>query len=226
MKDGGGDILRFLLVDDHGGKIPAEVSQDDGLYEHFDYLLHEEHWKIITGFTVQLSPPGFRFAQNHHSITFTENTDLQSSGGIIRDHYMNFKDYIGVMNGVYNSELSTCGLKNVKDHTFTLGNDKKTSRVKFWIKNLGGDTLECKAYGVLAIQLYDKWWRHGGNETFITMSDLKLYTDRRTNEIKIKDVGGLSRFQFTAPYQDVYEFSSAYFGSSDGSVDELIDLSP
>ncbi|CAA7031815.1 unnamed protein product [Microthlaspi erraticum] len=203
MIDGGGDILRFLLVDDH---------------------LHEGDWKIITGFTVELSPPGFRFAMNHHTIIFTGNTNLQRSWGVITDHYMSFKNFRSIMNGVYTSNypidllgyLDGVGeIEVVTDHTFTLGDNMQTSRVTFTIKDLEGRTLECEARGVLGIQLYNKWWRHGGTETFITMSDWMVYTDRGTNEMKIKDAGGISRFEFNALYQDVYEFRAAYFNESD-----------
>ncbi|CAA7029419.1 unnamed protein product [Microthlaspi erraticum] len=65
------------------------------------------------------------------------------------------------------------------------------------------------------------------NRDIHTMSDWVVYMDRRTNEIKIKDAGGISRFEFNAPYQDVYDFSSAYFHDSDGSSVEIIEnLSP
>ncbi|CAA7061610.1 unnamed protein product [Microthlaspi erraticum] len=217
MIDGGVDILCFLLVDDHGGKIPAKVSPGDGLYENFDLSLHEEQWKIITGFTVELSPPGFRFAMNHHTIIFTGNTHLQSSWGVCAD-YMNFRNFTDIMNGDYTSNypIDLLGyldgvsvIEVVTDHTFTLGDDKETSRVTFTIKDLGGRTLECKAYGVLVIQLYEKLWRHGGTEIFITMSDWMVYKDRGTNEMKIKDAGGISRFEFNAICQDVYEFRAA-----------------
>ncbi|CAA7015019.1 unnamed protein product [Microthlaspi erraticum] len=124
MIDGGGDILRFLLVDDH---------------------LHEGDWKIITGFTVELSPPGFRFAMNHHTIIFTGNTNLQRSWGVITDHYMSFKNFRSIMNGVYTSNypidllgyLDGVGeIEVVTDHTFTLGDNMQTSRVTFTIKDL------------------------------------------------------------------------------------------
>ncbi|CAA7040020.1 unnamed protein product [Microthlaspi erraticum] len=152
------------------------------------------------------------------------NTNLQRSWGVITDHYMSFKNFRSIMNGVYTSNypidllgyLDGVGeIEVVTDHTFTLGDNMQTSRVTFTIKDLEGRTLECEARGVLAIQLYNKWWRHGGTETFITMSDWMVYTDRGTNEMKIKDAGGISRFEFNALYQDVYEFRAAYFNESD-----------
>ncbi|CAA7043568.1 unnamed protein product [Microthlaspi erraticum] len=155
MIDGGGEILRFQLVDEHDGKIPAKVSSEDGLYDHFDLNVHEGHWKLISGFVVQLTPPEELFSENQHTIVFTENTDLHAAIGIHQEHYMNFKDYTGIKNCVYNSH-------------HPLG----------------------------------------------------------TGELKIKDAGGISRFQFNANYQDVYDFSAEYFNDSDGSVEEVVVLSP
>ncbi|CAA7052652.1 unnamed protein product [Microthlaspi erraticum] len=74
MIDGGGEILRFQLVDEHDGKIPAKVSDEDGLYDHFDMNVHEGHWKLISGFVVELTPPEELFSENQHTIVFTDNT--------------------------------------------------------------------------------------------------------------------------------------------------------
>ncbi|CAA7029420.1 unnamed protein product [Microthlaspi erraticum] len=92
MVDGGGDILRFLLVDDYGGKIPAIVGPGTNLYAHFDDVMHENKWKIITGFNVEFSPPGFRFAVNEQTIILTGETDLHNGYGVFRDHYMTSRD--------------------------------------------------------------------------------------------------------------------------------------
>lgn len=43
-----------------------------------------------------------------------------------------------------------------------------------------GVIMECKAYGVLAVQLHEKWWKHGSTETFITMSDWMVYREQST----------------------------------------------
>ncbi|CAA7020151.1 unnamed protein product [Microthlaspi erraticum] len=232
---GGGDILSFLLVDEHGEKIPAKVSPEIGLNDDFDFNLHEGHWMIISGFIVELTPPPSLFSENNHTIIFTEDTDLHVSTGVHQDHYMEFKDYTDIKNGVYNSHrpIDLIGylddveeIRTVKDHNFRLAPGKKTSRVMFTIKGLDGVTLECKAYGVLADQLYDKWWYHGTTETFITMSDWMVYGEQRTGELKIKDAGGISRFEFNADYQDVYDFSAEYFNDSDGSVEEVVVVSP
>ncbi|CAA7062246.1 unnamed protein product [Microthlaspi erraticum] len=197
--------------------------------------VHEGHWKLISGFVVELTPPEELFSENQHTIVFTDNTDLHAASGIHQEHYMNFKDYTDIKNWVYNSHhpLDLIGyldgvdeLKVVKDQNFTLDNNKKTSRVMFTIKGLDGVTMECKAYGVLAVQIHDKWWRHGSTETFITMSDWMVYLEQRTGELKIKDARGISRFQFNANYQDVYDFSAEYFNDSDGSVEEVVVLSP
>ncbi|CAA7048992.1 unnamed protein product [Microthlaspi erraticum] len=197
MIDGGGEILRFQLVDEHDGKIPAKVSSEDGLYDHFDLNVHEGHWKLISGFVVQLTPPEELFSENQHTIVFTENTD-----SACRNWYSS--------RGLYEFQ----GLHRHKELRVQLSSSSC------------GVTMECKAYGVLAVQIHDKWWRHGSTETFITMSDWMVYLEQRTGELKIKDAGGISRFQFNANYQDVYDFSAEYFNDSDGSVEEVVVLSP
>ncbi|CAA7059139.1 unnamed protein product, partial [Microthlaspi erraticum] len=199
----------------------AYVSPEISLNDDFDFNLHEGHWMIISGFIVELTPTPSLFSENNHTIIFTEDTDLHVSTGVHQDHYMEFKDYTSIKNGVYNSHHPI-----VKDHNFRLAPAKKTSRVMFTIKGLDGVTLECKAYGVLADQLYDKWWYHDTTETFITMSDWMVYGEQRTGELKIKDAGGISRFEFNADYEDVYDFIAEYFNDSDGSVEEVVLVSP
>ncbi|CAA7052596.1 unnamed protein product [Microthlaspi erraticum] len=94
--------------------------------------VHEGHWKLISGFVVELTPPEELFSENQHTIVFTDNTDLHAASGIHQEHYMNFKDYTDIKNWVYNSHHPLV----VKDHNFTLDNNKKTSRVMFTIKGL------------------------------------------------------------------------------------------
>lgn len=97
------NLFNPTLLYEKDGKIPAKVSSEIGLYDHFEFNMHEGHWKIITGFVVELTPPPLLFSENDHTIIFTADTDLHAASGIHQDHYMKFKDYTDIKNGVYNS---------------------------------------------------------------------------------------------------------------------------
>ncbi|CAA7032679.1 unnamed protein product [Microthlaspi erraticum] len=215
------DVLHFLLKDRQRTKVHAYVKVDRELFQYFNQRMYEGQWKILKRFIVVNAPESVgRFADNPFELIINEHTDLDSAQGTDLPHYMEFEDFKRVKAGqrLTPNPLDFIGYLDsvtkptwVHDATFTLTDEKTTARIECGLKDTSGTSIKCVAYGELALQINDRWFKNGHNEVIMTLRDWKLAYSTRTGEYKIKSIPGISRFEFNADLYDVDAFRWKYF---------------
>ncbi|CAA7061605.1 unnamed protein product [Microthlaspi erraticum] len=101
------------------------------------------------------------------SFVFQSAQTLSFQADLFQGRITNPLDFIGYLDSVTKPTW-------VHDAAFTLTDEKTTARIKFTLKDTSGTSINCLAYGELAFQIDDRWFKNRHNEVIMTLSDWKL----------------------------------------------------
>ncbi|CAA7043561.1 unnamed protein product [Microthlaspi erraticum] len=195
----------------------AFVDREDQK-RRFRGLLHEEDWRSITGFKVQLVNTEIRLTKQRKEIVLTRDTQVSNSecfNGFIPLDLIPFGD-------VYRSAVQD-GTSFLRGYRWNMHN-KYISKIDFMLLDNNGIGLNFRAKGELADKFKRFWLCYG-----YTGTNIILLTDWRVvgsdGGINVESVQGISTFDFhPTGHLEVEHFENIFLHpTSDDSDVELMD---
>ncbi|CAA7016462.1 unnamed protein product [Microthlaspi erraticum] len=216
----------------------AFVDREDQK-RRFRGLLHEEDWRSITGFKVQLVNTEIRLTKQRKEIVLTRDTQVSNSecfngfipldlipfGDVYRSAVQDgtsfLRDFIGQITIV--RELDTMIDPFLPRNMWNMHN-KYISKIDFMLLDNNGNGLNFRAKGELADKFKRFWLCYG-----YTGTNIILLTDWRVvgsdGGINVESVQGISTFDFhPTGHLEVEHFENIFLHpTSDDSDVELMD---
>ncbi|XP_024006591.1 uncharacterized protein LOC112083093 [Eutrema salsugineum] len=199
--------LAFVFVDEHGSKIYGTCGAT--CYEYFERVCPKGEWVRLTDFRLIRSDWKRKERVTKHKSQITLNSETKDSRirPLSEDPFMNFVDFDEIYNRPYNHlyPVNLIGvLVNVGELLTSESSDGSAEKsLKFTIKNLEDQTVNCLAHGDFAVDIKNQTVGVDGPVAICVLTDWVV--NKCQDEITIHDHEniGFSRFFVTPPIDEV-----------------------